>query len=453
MSRINELKTQYKESALSRLDVYKLMVPNQANKYAELFARIYKSRLSASAEGKDRLIHDITSEIPDLNEEYLKTLSHAEVIEMIKVISDIGWDDVKNVLKFCSLNERNLIDNKDITSYTTLNQLQEAVNLAELKLLDKEAQKSVYKVFEDDTWVVVRPLTIEASAAYGAGTKWCTTMVGKDYFNRYCRRGALLYNINKQTGYKVACFKNYDPDYEAEFSFWNVTDTRIDSLDSELPGYIMDVIRKEAKREIKNSELEGFKFSETGIGIVIDAVVPGENPVQEQIIPDLNGLFVDNGQVERFRITANGGMGIGVPPVYQGEHALEQALNGEQPDEQYRVNPPETLIDAERRLHQTIEEHIERVVEERAQQQSVLADIELGTLSEEYKYRMQMLAGITPTVDPNNIVGEVIVTSTPPTLLEEKLDQMFPTDNLVVEKKRKSGKNIVVDLFKRLLRL
>ena len=84
-------------------------------------------------------------------------------------------------------------------------------------------------------------------------------------------------------------------------------------------------------------------------------------------------------------------------PVYH-EQALEQALNGEQPDIQYRVNLPETLIDAERRLHQTIEEHIERVVEERAQQRSLLESIDLGTLSEEYKYRMQILAGI----DPNN---------------------------------------------------
>ena len=256
MSRINELKAQYKESALSRLDVYKLMVPNQANKYAELFARIYKSRLSSEAEEKDKVAHELANEIPELNEEYLKTLSYSELTEINKVLCDIGWEDCKNILKFCSLNERNLIDNKDITSYTTLNQLYNAVAVAELKLLDKKAQKSVYKVFEDDTWVIVRPLTIEASAAYGASTKWCTTMVGKDYFNRYCRRGALLYNINKQTGYKVACFKNYDDNYDPEFSFWNTTDSRIDSLDSELPGYIMEIVRDEVKKSICNSELE-----------------------------------------------------------------------------------------------------------------------------------------------------------------------------------------------------
>ena len=72
--------------------------------------------------------------------------------------------------------------------------------MVKLKLLDKESAKSVYRVFEDDEWLVIRPLTIDASARYGASTKWCTTMIGKDYFHRYSDRGCLLYNINKKTG-------------------------------------------------------------------------------------------------------------------------------------------------------------------------------------------------------------------------------------------------------------
>jgi hypothetical protein len=49
--------------------------------------------------------------------------------------------------------------------------------------------------------------------------------------------------INKVTGLKVACFKSLDG--EPEFSFWNQVDTRIDSIESGLPLFIIDVIRDE----------------------------------------------------------------------------------------------------------------------------------------------------------------------------------------------------------------
>ena len=45
-------------------------------------------------------------------------------------------------------------------------------------------------------------------------------------------------------------------------------------------------------------------------------------------------------------------------------------------------------------MDEMVNEANERVAEERAQQQTLLGDLELGTLSEDYKRRMQMLAGI-----------------------------------------------------------
>ena len=62
------------------------------------------------------------------------------------------------------------------------------------KLLEKEVQKIV----EEDEWLVVRPLTVESSLTYGAGTKWCTaSRHNKEYFYRYSRNGVLFYVINK----------------------------------------------------------------------------------------------------------------------------------------------------------------------------------------------------------------------------------------------------------------
>ena len=56
------------------------------------------------------------------------------------------------------------------------------------------------KEYEDDKWVIVRPLTFASSVKYGASTRWCTTyQAEKQYFERYWRQGILIYFINKTT--------------------------------------------------------------------------------------------------------------------------------------------------------------------------------------------------------------------------------------------------------------
>jgi hypothetical protein len=106
--------------------------------------------------------------------------------------------------------------------------------------------KQVLKLYETDEWLVVKPLSYQASLKYGASTKWCTASKdSSDYYFRYSRRGILIYSINKKTGNKVAGFKNLDTSHESETSFWNITDQRIDSMDSGLPSDVLDIFRNE----------------------------------------------------------------------------------------------------------------------------------------------------------------------------------------------------------------
>ena len=44
-------------------------------------------------------------------------------------------------------------------------------NSQKRKRIKKEGAE---KVYEDDTWLIVRPFTIEASNVYGTNTRWCT---------------------------------------------------------------------------------------------------------------------------------------------------------------------------------------------------------------------------------------------------------------------------------------
>jgi hypothetical protein len=154
---------------------------------------------------------------------------------------------ITSFTKFASLNERKLIENNDVTSYSSWGDIEQAVSLAEIKLIDKETAKQIKKIYEDDEWLSLRPLSLEASMKYGANTKWCTTTESGQYYARYSARGILIYNINKKTGYKVACFKNLNPEYDNEFSWWDVTDKRIEALDSEAPSAVLEAVRNEIK--------------------------------------------------------------------------------------------------------------------------------------------------------------------------------------------------------------
>jgi hypothetical protein len=118
------------------------------------------------------------------------------------------------------------------------------LNLAEMKVDAKQLEGEIVKVYEDDEWLLLRPLTYSSSKKYGSNTKWCTTQESNsEYFIKYSSKGVLIYCMNKKTGYKVASFCSLDKN-DPEFSFWNQKDTRIDSLQSELTEELLKIIRE-----------------------------------------------------------------------------------------------------------------------------------------------------------------------------------------------------------------
>jgi hypothetical protein len=137
--------------------------------------------------------------------------------------------------------DKNKIENKDVTSYSSIDDMRGAVTLASIKEFSEEMANQVIREYEDETWIAVRPLTFSASAKYGAGTRWCTTYQReKNYFERYWRQGILVYFINKKTGYKFAGFKSLQ---DKEMSFWNADDSRIDYLDVEIENYMFSNVK------------------------------------------------------------------------------------------------------------------------------------------------------------------------------------------------------------------
>jgi hypothetical protein len=245
MSRIEELK---KQNPAFNIDGIAIMNDSLGkSKYTEMAINLIKHKILENNENRHNdLIYELQYEL-GFDEEYLNSLTYMELSNIIHLISNyFGYSNFKLIKEFIDLNEKKLIENNDLTTYKTFNELELQISLSNLKSIDNEMTKQVQKLYETDEWLVVKPLSYQASLKYGASTKWCTASKDNaEYYFRYSKQGILIYSINKKTGNKVAGFKSVDENSEPETSFWNITDQRIDSMDSGLPSDVLDIFRNE----------------------------------------------------------------------------------------------------------------------------------------------------------------------------------------------------------------
>lgn len=254
MSRIEELK-QMPSNRINIIEIISLLCPDKKVKYVEMLLKIMKSSESLSTYKQD-CIEGLEKDY-NITSDMVKDLDTLQIIHMKDFLDNMfDLPDLQQFQKFAEYNERNLIPENDVSRYTKFEQLKQAVSVAELKINEKILETQIVRVFENDEWLVVRPLTYESSKKYGANTKWCTTAeTESSHFDRYSK-GVLVYVISKKSNLKVAAYKDLGGD---EFSFWDAADKKIDSMDSELPFEILGIIRDEVKKGKGNSVLKGGK--------------------------------------------------------------------------------------------------------------------------------------------------------------------------------------------------
>lgn len=252
MSRIKDLKEKHPLLALSIADVLTLIDPTDQNKYIGMMGKIVKNRLEERFKGHESYKTEIANLIGNPS---VKNESYGYAFILYQMLDMIGGNSNIEIFKtFIELNERGVIENKDIQQYNSIEDIQGAISLVELKEMDKEMASQVVRIFEDDEWLVVRPLTFEASCKYGAGTKWCTTSTtSPEHFHRYWSRGALIYMINKKTGYKIATQKYYDESDRS--TLWNAADQEVNWADVNVPSYIFEGVRDQLMLEVTNKSL------------------------------------------------------------------------------------------------------------------------------------------------------------------------------------------------------
>ena len=308
MSKIDELKKQHPYYDKSFIDVLSYVF--EKPKYVEMAIKLFKHKTTdITPEWLSMVKHDLV-DMYCIPKEKIDNL-HPNELEMMFCFYNVlvGSRHAELLTNFVDYNERKLINQSDVTTYKSFDEMESQVSLAELKLVSKELQAQTEVLYDSDEWLVLKPLSFDASLKYGASTKWCTAMRNDpEYFTRYSRRGIVIYCINRSTGDKVAAFKNLNTDYEYETSFWDVKDIRIDSMEADLPNHILDIIKYQFSNvtvtnwELMSDEAKGQKhtyeksFNQPslaenvgGLGLAVrnaityDEAFNGEEPVTMQM--------------------------------------------------------------------------------------------------------------------------------------------------------------------------
>jgi len=271
MSKLDTLKKQHSDLDISFIDALSMCYKT---KYVEMIINVTKHRWEKEEDTREGSIYEFTD--MGFSEEEAKEILNGKTWAAQKFmyanLSETPYRHFRVINKFVNLNERGLIVNKDVTSYKTIEEMEAQIALAELKSVNKELEKFVLKLHEDDEWLIIKPLTYESSKKYGAGTRWCTAAESDQYqFYGYTGRGNLIYAMNKYTGYKVAAFKNLDKDHSRELSFWAADDTRLDSTEVETSAEIMDIIIT----DLRNCKQSNYNLASDEIKKIYDEGING----------------------------------------------------------------------------------------------------------------------------------------------------------------------------------
>lgn len=232
-----------------------------------------------------------------IDSEKIKQLNSNEIEVLYNLTENmLLMSSIRSFKRFCELNEQKQIDKNDLHSYKTFDEIENDVSDAEEKIRLKELEKQIKKIYEDDEWLILIPLTYESSVKYGYNTKWCTASESTSIqYNSYTRDGVLIYVIHKGVE-KVAVYRKYS---ENNISFWNEADTRTDSLWFNFPHHILDIIKETIDSEtslnkdktekpsildflnspnIPNMTIKGLRPN-SNLSMGIDVAVPSSIPV------------------------------------------------------------------------------------------------------------------------------------------------------------------------------
>lgn len=220
MSRLDELKKQHPNLNVSLIDIVKTIDPTSTYKYLPFLIKMLNINFDTSPEGLVRALFE--------------------------------EKEVNIINKFEEHCKSNRIKNIDVSKYSTFEEMETEVSKADEIVKQKDAEKQVHKIYSDDNWTVLIPLSLEASQVYGANTKWCITQ--EKYWNEYMWMYKLIFILNKENNEKYAVSVKYDPKILVQG--WPADDKEVSPMLMPIPEDIFSIVLKEVRRPQYETYLE-----------------------------------------------------------------------------------------------------------------------------------------------------------------------------------------------------
>jgi hypothetical protein len=235
------LRMEHPDLDIHLVDILALLDPSKTNKYTPFLIKQFKifherfEKATTSSLSTPKTLIDKQYKEANLLESHLLDF----VLEMIGKENIHALETFDNHLK----DKRTTIS--DITQLESFGDVHEQVVLAELKRNNSQIKKEIVTLYRDDTWLIIKPLTYESSKVYGATTKWCTSQRENSRpFYEYSKEGVLIYIVNRITNKKVAVNWYRSEEGHTELSWWDEKDRRLDSLQTNLPDFIINKVKE-----------------------------------------------------------------------------------------------------------------------------------------------------------------------------------------------------------------
>lgn len=228
MSKIDKLKEQHPNLNVSIIDLLAKIDPSNTNKYLQF------------------LINRLKGEY-DYNE--------GDDIGLYLITEILGPDKVELLNEFDKHCNANRVKKNDISQYKSWDEMLDSVNDAEEILKQKELEKQVIKLLDNDEYCVVIPLSHEASKIYGSNTKWCTTQ--ESHWLNYIDKYKLIYIIDRINNDKYAV--SIKQGYSSKIQGWLADDKEVSPLTLPISFDVINIIISEIKKDETIMELDEYK--------------------------------------------------------------------------------------------------------------------------------------------------------------------------------------------------
>lgn len=270
MSKIDKLKEQHPELNVSIIDLLSKIDPSGTNKYVEFLIKQIKNSYDYDGDNTNLSLHIITEIVGYLNVETLNEFDrHCKAGRIIK---------------------------NDISQYKKWTEMKESVRIANEVVKQKELEKQVIKLLDNNEYCVVIPLSYEASKIYGANTKWCTTQ--EQHWKNYIDVYKLIYIMDKVKNDKYAV--SIKTKSKNKIQGWLSDDTEVSPLTLPISSEVITLIMNEINKDESIVEMEEYSKMNNKLPYPKKSITfDGWSSVQQ--LMDEYGLHIDTSDSNGFR--------------------------------------------------------------------------------------------------------------------------------------------------------